>query len=87
MAPNRFQRVARGTGGAGGGAASDASGVILGFLVWVWVILPYLNGGTAQTKAVLAAKFLNQTSGQGKTAKPTSVKPATPAGPDFGVGS
>jgi hypothetical protein len=40
----------------------DGAGVVLGFLVWVWVVLPYLNGGTARVKQVLAAKFINQTS-------------------------
>lgn len=45
-----------------GSVARDGSGVVLGFLLWVWVVLPYLNGGTGQVKRVLAAKFINQTS-------------------------
>lgn len=40
----------------------DGAGVVLGFLVWVWVVLPYLDGGTARVKNVLKAKFINETS-------------------------
>ena len=38
----------------------DASGFLLGLLVWGWVVLPYLKGGTPRVKAVLMAKFLNR---------------------------
>jgi hypothetical protein len=33
---------------------------MLGFLAWVWVVLPFLNGGIPRVRQVLAAKFVNQ---------------------------
>jgi hypothetical protein len=47
-------------GGSAGVRVSDASGLILGLLLWGWVIVPYLKGGQAGTKAVLLAKFFNK---------------------------
>jgi len=44
----------------GGSTARDGAGVVLGFLAWVWVVLPYLNGGTAGVRNVLRAKFTNK---------------------------
>lgn len=42
------------------GVAGDAASVLLGFIVWGWLIRPYLAGGTPGIKNVLRAKFLNQ---------------------------
>lgn len=44
----------------GGSTVQDGAGVVLGFLVWVWVVLPYLNGGASNVGAVLKAKFTNK---------------------------
>lgn len=48
---------------AGGLRVSDGSGLILGLLVWGWVIVPYLKGGKAGVKNVLTAKFFNKKDG------------------------
>jgi hypothetical protein len=47
----------------GGAAVRDGAGVVLGFLGGVWVVLPYLDGGAGRVKAVLKAKFINETGG------------------------
>jgi hypothetical protein len=43
-----------------GRAGDDAASVILGLLIWGWVVRPYLAGGTAGIKHMFRAKFLNQ---------------------------
>ena len=43
---------------SGGTVASDGAGIILGFLIWVWVVLPFFNGKGARN--VLRAKFTNK---------------------------
>jgi hypothetical protein len=60
------------TGGAGGRspgwtrsvltppAGGDAAGFILGLLVWGWVVLPFLRGGTDGVRDVWRAKWLNK---------------------------
>lgn len=42
------------------GRVNDGAGVLLGFLLWVWVVLPFLAGGKARVNAVLRAKFMNK---------------------------
>lgn len=37
----------------------DAAAIVLGFLVWLWVGLPLIQGGPKRMSAVLKAKFLN----------------------------
>lgn len=39
---------------------SDGSGLLLGFLLWSWVVGPYIDGGTKGITDLLRAKFLNQ---------------------------
>lgn len=38
----------------------DGGGLVLAFLAWGWVVLPYLQGGTERVRDVLRAKFLNK---------------------------
>lgn len=38
----------------------SAAGLIVGLLVWGWVILPLIRGGPPEVKKTLAAKFLNK---------------------------
>lgn len=38
----------------------DLSGFLLGLLVWGWVVLPFLRGGTTGVKDVWRAKWLNK---------------------------
>lgn len=42
--------------------SQSISGIILVFLGWSWVVLPLIKGGPSRVKAVLMAKFLNDTS-------------------------
>jgi hypothetical protein len=44
-----------------GGAVREGSWVVLGFLGWVWVALPFIKGGPSRVGQVLAAKFINRT--------------------------
>jgi hypothetical protein len=60
----------------GGSVANDGAGIILG-LVGYALLVNYLQGGVAGTRAWLAAKFLNRPSGDAARARP----PATPARP------
>jgi hypothetical protein len=46
-----------------GGAVRDGSWIVLGFLGWVWVALPFIKSGPGGVRDVLAAKFLNRTPG------------------------
>lgn len=46
-----------------GGAVREGSWVVLGFLGWVWVALPFIKSGPGGVRDVLAAKFLNRTPG------------------------
>lgn len=43
-----------------GRTGDDVASVILGLLLWGWVVRPYLAGGTEGIKNLLRAKFLNQ---------------------------
>jgi hypothetical protein len=43
-----------------GSAGDDVASVLLGLLLWGWVIRPYLAGGTQGIKNMLRAKFINQ---------------------------
>jgi len=43
-----------------GGMANDGAGVVLAFLAWSWVVLPYLQGGPERVRNVLRAKFVNK---------------------------
>lgn len=46
-----------------GGSSSglqNGSGILLGFVLWVWVALPYLDGGRERVAAVLRAKLTNR---------------------------
>jgi len=43
-----------------GGMASDGAGVVLAFLTWSWIVLPYLQGGPERVRNVLRAKFVNK---------------------------
>jgi hypothetical protein len=38
-----------------------AAGLILGFFLWAWVILPLLRGGPEEVVHVILAKFVNKT--------------------------
>lgn len=40
--------------------ADQGAGVILGVLLWGWVILPLLKGGPTEVKNVIRAKFVNK---------------------------
>lgn len=64
-APDRRPRPpAPPLGGRGAGLRSGVdtgAGFLLGLLVWGWVVLPFVQGGPAQVKKVLYAKFLNKT--------------------------
>lgn len=42
------------------GVAKDSSWAILGFLLWGWVVMPFLEGGLPGMKKVLVAKFFNK---------------------------
>lgn len=61
------ERPAAASGGGGrpwrlpsaSGTVRDGSGIALGFLLWVWVVLPYLDGGVGRVRQVLAAKLTN----------------------------
>lgn len=44
-----------------GGVVRESSWVVLGFLGWVWVALPFIKGGPSAVGQVLAAKFVNRT--------------------------
>lgn len=44
-----------------GQGVNTGAGFVLGLLVWGWVVLPFLQGGTPRVKQVLMAKFLNKT--------------------------
>lgn len=39
----------------------SAAGLIVGLLVWGWIILPLIRGGPTEVKATLRAKFTNKT--------------------------
>lgn len=39
---------------------NEGAGALLGFLVWVWVVLPALIGGPARVRDVLRAKLTNK---------------------------
>ena len=39
---------------------NEGAGALLGFLAWVWVVLPALTGGPDRVRAVLRAKFTNK---------------------------
>jgi hypothetical protein len=41
--------------------ATDGAGVLLGFLLWVWVALPLISGGPSEVRAVWSAKLTNRT--------------------------
>ena len=41
-------------------AMSPAMLLLLGFLLWSWVVGPYIDNGTKGITATLRAKFLNQ---------------------------
>lgn len=41
-------------------AADDASGVLLAFILWGWIVLPFLKNGAGGVKDVLRAKFFNK---------------------------
>ena len=43
-----------------GRSVNDGAGVLLGFLLWVWVALPYTAGGTPRVADVLRAKLTNK---------------------------
>lgn len=47
-----------GSGGSSG--AQNGAGILLGFVLWVWVALPYLDGGRERVAAVLRAKLTNK---------------------------
>lgn len=49
-------RFASGTAGV----IHDGSGFLLALIVWGWVVMPFLEGGSAGVKKVLMAKFLNK---------------------------
>lgn len=51
---------ARAAAGQALSVANDGAGFVLGLLLWGWIILPFLKGGSGQVKQVLKAKFLNQ---------------------------
>lgn len=42
----------------------DGAGLILGLLVWGWVVLPYLQDGKKGVKNALTAKFFNKKDGK-----------------------
>lgn len=42
------------------GTVESGAGVLLGALVWGWVILPFIKGGPTRVKDVLRAKFFNK---------------------------
>lgn len=42
------------------GIVHDGSSAILAFLLWGWVIMPFLEGGLPGMKKVLLAKFFNK---------------------------
>jgi len=55
------------SGSSGPGAWSSTAstvesgaGLLLGVLVWGWVILPFIKGGPTRVKDVLRAKFFNK---------------------------
>lgn len=41
-------------------AADQGAGVILGMLLWGWIVLPLLKGGPREVRNVIRAKFLNK---------------------------
>jgi len=43
-----------------GQLVDGGAGVVLAFLFWGWVGLPFLRGGPAEVKKMLRAKWLNQ---------------------------
>jgi hypothetical protein len=43
-----------------GGVVHDASGLILGLMLWGWLVMPFLENGVPGVKKVLMAKFLNK---------------------------
>jgi hypothetical protein len=54
-------------GGRGGGrtvsmpqAVNQGAGVMLGILLWGWVVLPFFRNGPTEVKRVWKAKFLNK---------------------------
>jgi hypothetical protein len=44
-----------------GGVVREGSWVVLGFLGWVWVALPFIKSGPGGVRDVLLAKFVNRT--------------------------
>lgn len=46
-----------------GGVVREGSWIVLGFLGWVWVALPFIKRGPSGVGEVLAAKFINRTPG------------------------
>jgi hypothetical protein len=52
---------ARGAAASVTTAVDGGAGVLLGLLLWGWVVMPFLRGGQTEVKKVLMAKFLNKT--------------------------
>jgi hypothetical protein len=46
--------------GRAGTIAQTGAGFILGFLLWGWVILPFIQHGPTGPRDVIRAKFLNR---------------------------
>lgn len=38
----------------------QGAGIVLGVLFYLWVVLPFLDGGTKGVRDVIRAKFLNK---------------------------
>lgn len=53
-------KIYQSAGTTAGSVASNGAGVILAFLVWGWVGLPFIQGGLGGVKDVIRAKFLNK---------------------------
>ncbi len=77
----------RGAPSAGGTAVTRAGGDVAGFLlslIGYALVLNYLEGGPAQVRGWLAAKFLNQPYQPATSAPSAAAPPSSPAAPSTG---
>lgn len=51
-------------GRAKGGVVNDGAGILLGLMVWGWIIVPYVKDGKQGVRDTLSAKFFNKKGGK-----------------------